>query len=77
MAQKLLNEWNHIVYFSDLMSKPNQMSSVSLFIVRICWETLASLVETVSWHHNQATTDQLSWDESTSIMLATFESALN
>ncbi len=72
MAQKLLNEWNHIVYFSDLMSKPNQMSSLSLFIVRIRWETLVSLVERVSWHHDQATADKLSYDKSTSIMLAAF-----
>ncbi len=72
MAQKLLNEWNHIVYFSDSISIPNQMSSLSLFIVRVCWETLVSLVERVSWHHDQATADKLSYDESTSIMIITF-----
>jgi hypothetical protein len=38
MAQKLLNEWNHIVDFSDLISKANQISSLSLFFVRIWWE---------------------------------------
>ncbi len=38
MAQKLLNEWNHIVYFPNLISKANQMSSLPLFILRICWE---------------------------------------
>jgi hypothetical protein len=38
MTQNLINEWNHIVYFSALISKPNQMSSLSLFIVRIWWE---------------------------------------
>jgi len=38
IAQKLLNEWNHIVYFSDSISIPNQMSSLSLFIVRKWWE---------------------------------------
>ncbi len=37
MAQNLLNGWNRIVYFSDLISKPNQMSSLSLFIVKI-WQ---------------------------------------
>jgi hypothetical protein len=38
MAQTLLNEWNHIVYFSDLIPKPNHISSLSLLIVRIWWE---------------------------------------
>ncbi len=60
MAQKLLNEWNHIVYFSDLISKPNQMSSLFSSLQEYGEKTLVSLVERVSWHHGQATTDQLS-----------------
>jgi hypothetical protein len=43
LTLKLLNEWNHIVYFPDLISRAKQISSLSL---NPFYKTQKSLIQT-------------------------------